>query len=500
MYIKIKPTKFVFSVFFITALVAFGFLAFIKKSHASTPFSNTYDFYTTSSVGIAGSESVFFNFPSSTIGEWSGNLDGVWVNYQIPSIEGSGLIFQFGVVDDPLAGCPTVTFGNRRVDLPARSSSTPYYIDFVNDSVNTGPNSTGTLPLSTSSYYGFRFSAIPNGVSLSLTGNSPASLYDSDTYGAFYNGGGCSENDFFPYIILGSSVPDLTGHVEVLFPHDQEVLPDFSTWVLGLSDLEIGQVYYGTVFYAPSSTDPSAQNYYYQDSFSVISSSSSVIWTVPKFNRLPDDPTSTIGYFDTWEVLAQLFSDSSFQNLVASSPVISFTPDRSQPNPTSTYSNLVEEFYHAPIFSDREECGELTFNFFSDTPIKNIGCMIRNAFLDFMDSLGNLVNKTMDAGLNKLVTLIRKVFPFREISAMNDIINDVQEATSTFSVTLSGNGLWGGHSFSIINASSSSWIEERMGFDYRDLIGKILYALTLVIVILTTIKILKTTHDSSTKK
>lgn len=113
-------------------------------------------------------------------------------------------------------------------------------------------------------------------------------------------------------------------------------------------------------------------------------------------------------------------------------------------------------------------------------------------------TLGTIVSSTQDSVNAAGQTLYYAMLNTFPISIFSNLQNDFALAESStnknFEIAISStpNGLpvFGGHTFTFLNASTTAWITDKVHFDYRHFIDQIMYAITFLILFMETILII----------
>ena len=201
--------------------------------------------------------------------------------------------------------------------------------------------------------------------------------------------------------------------------------------------------------------------------------------------------TSSTNYLTTARpIVSDLFATSSMETFTISTG-------------TPLNNNLPTEFNGEPFYSQytasstATECSQYSVGLFSSTTVPAIGCYItqwlNNQILDMQVFAGNQ--------LPKILNSFTVVFPLNVLTTFN---NDITTAsnnlnlTSTPSVYVGGtSSTFQGHTFVIYSSSTTSWIQQQTGFDYRGFLSKLMYAGTGVVIVMITIFIIKSTTENN---
>ena len=122
--------------------------------------------------------------------------------------------------------------------------------------------------------------------------------------------------------------------------------------------------------------------------------------------------------------------------------------------------------------------------FFSSTTLSGWVCGIENAFKNSVNSGANAVIGTF----NVLGNLLLKIFPLSIYKHLNMDFNSVV-ATSAPAIVLSGDDIFGGRSFTILDEDIVNDAIGNVGFDYKSFLDKFFYAMTGLIIIYQSAKI-----------
>ena len=173
--------------------------------------------------------------------------------------------------------------------------------------------------------------------------------------------------------------------------------------------------------------------------------------------------------------------------IIATSSIINFYVDPM----ASTTNNLPADWGHPPSVANGASCA--AFNWLDS---KTWGCNAYSGTFDFVNAAANLETDAF----NGATVAISKTFIFQPIVMLNQDIKQAQVSTSTDSsgLVFAGTGkIFGGRSFTIFSATTTDWIENIVGFDYRGFFDKILYLFTGLIILGSTILIIKSFHSTT---
>lgn len=118
-------------------------------------------------------------------------------------------------------------------------------------------------------------------------------------------------------------------------------------------------------------------------------------------------------------------------------------------------------------------------------------------FLTTMFSVQESTKNYATGLMNSTYGVMSNVFPLSIIAGINNDINlaidQEQSATSSVDVVI-GNGsstVFMGRQYTFYNASTTSWIKDKLGFDYRAFMSKLIWAFTGIVIVLITYIIIK---------
>lgn len=137
-----------------------------------------------------------------------------------------------------------------------------------------------------------------------------------------------------------------------------------------------------------------------------------------------------------------------------------------------------------------EDCSAYQGGLFSSSTLGGIFCNVNNSVkktTDFFLSLPSVVATGISDTANGLVSTIRNTFPISLFSALNDDFQLAQATTTAISISLGGNGTFGGHTFIIANSSSGDVIKDNTGFDLREFERKMIWGILGIIMVMISI-------------
>jgi hypothetical protein len=114
----------------------------------------------------------------------------------------------------------------------------------------------------------------------------------------------------------------------------------------------------------------------------------------------------------------------------------------------------------------------------SNAVFSNIVCYVKN----FIYDQANAIVDTFNTGMSQIISGSANVFPISTFVAINNDIQIAQNSTSTHDIILTGSGsagkgILGGSnmSYTILTSSSTSWIQNIAGFDYKTFFDYVFY-------------------------
>ncbi|MFI5205316.1 MAG: hypothetical protein ACHQVK_00060 [Candidatus Paceibacterales bacterium] len=125
-----------------------------------------------------------------------------------------------------------------------------------------------------------------------------------------------------------------------------------------------------------------------------------------------------------------------------------------------------------------------SFNFWD---INTWTCGIENLMNDIATSTAN---RTYIITRNS-VSMITNSFLLSPIVTLNNDIALASQNTSTQSIILQSSSTFNGLPIVLYTSSTTSWIKDKAGFDYKDIFAKIMYVMTFAIIVASVIKTLK---------
>lgn len=128
-----------------------------------------------------------------------------------------------------------------------------------------------------------------------------------------------------------------------------------------------------------------------------------------------------------------------------------------------------------------------------------------NGLLDISGCLANAGNDIIDAftsipgrfstgfteGFKLMASTTKATFPLSVIIAFNNDINSAQATSSDIKIVLGGNGTFGNHNYTFYSSSTTAWIQEQTGFDYKSFFDKLFYFAISMLVIFATVAIIR---------
>src|SRR4030042_4866733 len=163
-------------------------------------------------------------------------------------------------------------------------------------------------------------------------------------------------------------------------------------------------------------------------------------------------------------------------------------------NPSNTNystSSVPVGSIESPFLSLPKGCDvSSTFDFWTPSDWK---CVVLNGINDFVANVQGFGS----SAFNNMISKIKIIFPISVFSSINNDIDMAQSSTPAItSIVLSGSGnVLSGVNATLFNASSTNWISNTVGFDYRTLFSRIIYLVTGVIILAETYHFIrKLTH------
>lgn len=282
-------------------------------------------------------------------------------------------------------------------------------------------------------------------------------------------------------IDVASSTPESSA-ISFYFPTSTTPLTrDFSAWYLNVSSTSGGQVY---VYYGKYGS--TVLTLYDKTSYSPFVSVNPLL--IPKSNLLWHPPL--IATTTHWQADAYLFLGDT---ILASSSMDFYINPTATSVPYSVIPKLIQDkigFDPLTLSTSTtfitETCAD--FEFFSSSTLSSIACYSRN----FIKDLGNSFNDIATGFAETLANTIKKVFPISTFSHVKDIFDQVQPSDAPDIILSSTNpDVFGGRSYTIFTSTTMETASQNVGFNYRDLFSKIMYAGTGILIILQTLLVIK---------
>jgi len=270
--------------------------------------------------------------------------------------------------------------------------------------------------------------------------------------------------------------------------------PDFDYWVFTANNLTSTENYFSKITYTlASTTNPyePAQNFQtYEDIIGFTSNTTSTILTIPKVQKL----IPTIGpndYTYRWTVNFSFGNNYNFTNPYSTSSYDIFVNYfSSQPtSTTSTYAGIFTSTSTWEVLQNsiQKRYGEYMGCEMSATTTYNIWniadwkCAILSTFTGIVSSTDAIAGGT----ITNIVDALRAPFPFGFLAKVNGVINTYSHPSVSPPTELSfvPPGMPNSSTIVIFGASTTAWIKERSGFDYKQFIDYVLYALNFLVLL-----------------
>lgn len=196
----------------------------------------------------------------------------------------------------------------------------------------------------------------------------------------------------------------------------------------------------------------------------------------PKRNTLPSNASTT------WTALAALynveFSGTNFADSTNTTTTLLATDEVSFII-INQYVNLRD----LPMECDFD-------GFFASSTLSNIGCYAELGFNNIITGVQAKLSPLVQDNLRKLDL----IFPLSIIKAMNNNINLAQATTSDIAIRFTGHGsVFPNRSVLILGSSTTAWIINNVGFDYKTFFDYVIYLATGGIMLLSSIQLIRLT-------
>lgn len=202
----------------------------------------------------------------------------------------------------------------------------------------------------------------------------------------------------------------------------------------------------------------------------------------------------------TWSAYAFIYSSTG--TILAYSPYLTFSVGTSTASyPTnSTTTNLAGPFGQLPYQTNWSpiqgintepltDCQRnATTSIWTNLTSEGITNVIYCAWTDFTTNILDETQSKSVLVLNNAIATMKTVFPINLITAVNNDISTASNSTSTsadiiFNATSSPN-VFGGNKLVWLTSSTTAWVKDSVGFDYKDWISKFLYLITGIFILL----------------
>lgn len=262
---------------------------------------------------------------------------------------------------------------------------------------------------------------------------------------------------------------------------------DFTNWVATISNpntegtrQQIGVQYW-------ENTSSSQTFYDFQDYSPFVSTSPTPI-TKTKLLWFPPLTTSTKWIARPFNIVYT--SDNSSSTLFTGDYVTFYvnnidgddtnTDPLALPNYPSSYESAIGTIFDLAVCPDLD---------FSSSTLSAIYCISTN----FFKETTNTILGAAQSVFSTIGNLVRQVFPINVITHLIDNFNAVASSTPSDIILDDGGNpvVFGGREYVIFTSSTISDFSDNVGFDFRDLFSKIMYAATFLIITFQVVKIIQ---------
>jgi hypothetical protein len=369
--------------------------------------------------------------------------------------------------------------------------------------LKTMVSSTNALSFDKDKYYGIKFGCTAN---CSGGTNPPLYTWTVNVPSSYSNGDFAHVSSTDVYFELLGSVSSIFGSANLVWPpanSASSTLPDFDNWAVLVSNPTAGFLYYMHVNYSLlTSSDPlePANSFKTYDDYSSVlltETTSSLIWTFPKFSNLTPSWNDTIykwkidfsfSAVSTFDVILSSSTRNVYINYFSAAPTSTYSIYAGNFTSTSTFEQIGKELSQRFAIQGCDVDASSTYSIWSPTDWR---CMFLLTIYDVASSTTSYAV----SGMFSLWDRFTNIFPLNIIKTINSDINQLtSSSTPDINIVLAGAGMFNGRSFNIYSSSTTAWINDDVGFDYKGLFDKILYFITGGIIVFTTIKLIKSLH------
>lgn len=160
-----------------------------------------------------------------------------------------------------------------------------------------------------------------------------------------------------------------------------------------------------------------------------------------------------------------------------------FANDNSYVSPSSTLS-----------YQDEDGNTVTTTSRYACSGLSDISGCLANAGNDIIDGFVSIPGR-FSSGFTEAFKVIasttKSTFPLSVVISFNNDINAAQATSTDIKIALGGNGTFGGRTYTFYSSSTTAWIQDQTGFDYKSFFDKLLYFAISMLIIFTTISIIR---------
>lgn len=119
---------------------------------------------------------------------------------------------------------------------------------------------------------------------------------------------------------------------------------------------------------------------------------------------------------------------------------------------------------------------------------------------DGISNMFQIMQDKVTVAYNRIILVFQSIFPLNVYADINNDL-DAAQASSTIQtdiiLTDTSHHIFGGHSFTILNSSTTAWVKDDANFDYKRWFDYMLYGVTGMLIIGTALMVIKSIHNSS---
>lgn len=300
--------------------------------------------------------------------------------------------------------------------------------------------------------------------------------------------GGCPAGGSFDPIVLdarfvfgSSSLVNASNGIDFITPQAQQILADFQSWDIHYNLLTassgIVQVQYSqSPTLATSTTD------------------FSFLYATPSAHDLQFHKSQFL-YTGTWYAQATM-TDSQSGFILAQTPIIQFNILNQGNTPQQQLQNSFLGSTSTLVFSTSSPTFQLEIcpsgGFFTGASVDAVICgvknLVRTIFNDVIDGIKSLLNT---AG-----NLLTHIFPVSVFVNLNNDFAQIQ-ATSTPEIVFNSSSTFGGRRYELLTSSTMDTVTNKLHFDYRTILDKLLYLGAGALILAQTIALIKHLRQGS---